>query len=67
MGNICYMPIEIQGNKTTLRGTVYIVNSVYTGKKNIAEKLGRMMLNDYKSEWSNEYFFEKDIAIEKQL
>ena len=61
------IPLEIQSKKTTLRGTIYIVNSMYLGKKSIAEKLGNIILDEYNSEFSNEFFSENDIAIEKQL
>ena len=52
------MPLDIQSTKTILRGTTYIVNSVYSGNTNIAQKLGRIMINDFQSELSNEYFSE---------
>ena len=61
------IPIDIQSTKTILRKTTYIVNSIYTGDKSIVQKLGRIMLNDFRSELSDEYFSEKNIAIEKQL
>jgi len=52
------MPIEIQSSKATLRGTTYIVNSVYSGTKNIAQRLGNIMINDFQSELADEYFSE---------
>ena len=56
------LPSSIKGKNTEIRGIKYLVYGFYNGDKNIQQRLGEIIKNDYEIQNTDEFL--SDIALD---